>query len=124
MRSVQTAVRQRPSVPHTPLAQSSAARQIRPAAQGGQGPPQSKSLSVPFLRSSSHVAAAQTPAMQEAVTQSTPVAHGCPMSHGPHGPPQSAPVSPPLLTPSAQVGVMQTVSVHTPLSQSLPMAHV
>jgi hypothetical protein len=49
----------------TPLAQSVAARQPRPSAQRGQvPPPQSTSVSAPFLTPSMHEGAAQMPAAQ------------------------------------------------------------
>jgi hypothetical protein len=71
-------------------------------------PPQSTSVSAPFLIPSLQVGAgaAQKPAVQTALaTQSPAVAQAFPMAHRPQlPPPQSTSVSAPFLIPSEQVG--------------------
>src|SRR5437762_2933128 len=85
-----------------------------------QEPPQSTSVSVPFLTTSVQVATWQ-------VTLHTPLAQsdGAPqLLLVPHlvlqVPPQSTSLSVPFFTPSAQLGALQTLSAHTRFKQSLP----
>jgi hypothetical protein len=104
-----------------PLEQSEPTRQVLPVAQGGQTPPQSTSVSVPFLTASAQLAAWQLPAEQTPLLQSEGTAQDLPSGHGAQvPPPQSTAVSAPFLTPSAQLGAWQFPLEQTPLVQSLP----
>jgi hypothetical protein len=104
----------------TPVLQSLPAPQARPGAQSGHvGPPQSVSVSAPFLTPSVQLEAWQTPLAQTPVVQSPPALHDEPMPQRGQVPPQSVSVSVPFWTPSLQLGVRQSESVpHTPLRQS------
>jgi hypothetical protein len=92
---------------HTPLWQSLPAEHVLPAAHLPQeAPPQSMSVSVPFLTVSPHVGTwhffglpEQTP-----LWQSPPTLHVLPFAHELHPPPQSMSVSVPFLTVSLHAG--------------------
>jgi hypothetical protein len=83
-----------------------------PAAQSGHDPPQSTSLSLPFLTLSVHVSAWQTLPVQTSLTQSVAAPHAFP---GPQGvqlcPPQSTSLSVPFFTLSVQLASWQTLPV-------------
>src|SRR5207253_2195365 len=106
-----------------PLRQSLPSAQLLPSTHAVQlPPPQSMSVSLPFLAASLQVAARQmrlqVPLWQSpAAPQLTPFAHflPCPSQVTP---PQSTPVSVPFLTPSLQVGAWH-VTLQTPFWQSL-----
>ena len=84
--------------------QSLAARQDLLSAQSPQvAPPQSTSVSVPFLTPSEHVGAWQTLATQTLLAQSLATVQPPPAPQPAHEPPQSMPVSAPFLTPSEHV---------------------
>jgi hypothetical protein len=109
---------------HTPVWQSLPELHILPPAQGRQDkPPQSTSLSVPFLTPSEQLAGAQRNIRQTPLAQSLPVLHTLKSPQGGHvPPPQSTSVSFPSLIPSRQVdGVVQTPALHAPLWQSEPV---
>jgi hypothetical protein len=93
-----------------PLVQSVPATHALPFAQAGHcGPPQSTSVSPPFLCPSEHVAAGceQTPPVQTPLSQSLPVVQPLPSAHFGHvGPPQSMSVSVPFFVPSVHVGAV------------------
>jgi hypothetical protein len=112
----------------TLLWQSLAPVQVLPFAHlFGQGPPQSVSLSVPFLTPSPQVGAEHVPvaAGQTPLWQSPGTAHVFPVPHLPHAaPPQSMALSVPFLTRSEQLGVWQMFDTHTPLLQSFGPTHV
>lgn len=122
--SLQVAARQVPAV-QTPLEQSPFVAQILVSAQslpGTQPPPQSVSVSVPFLTESLQVGAlqvvAQTPLVQSvAALQVTPSAH---LRAGAQIPPQSTPVSVWFLALSVQVAAVQRLPEHSVLMQSVP----
>ena len=61
--------------------------------QGGQVPPQSVSVSEPFLRPSPQRGAWQTASRQRSLLQSASSRHASPAGQGGHTPPQSRPVS-------------------------------
>ena len=85
-------------------------------------PPQSTSVSVPFLTESEHDAAAQSPAEQTSLWQSVATPQPMPFAHLlEHDPPQSGPVSVPFLTPSEQLAAWHTLLVHTSVAQSAAM---
>ena len=64
----------------------------------GHDPPQSTSLSVPFLVESAHVAAWQVPLPHTRLAQSEGPPHPCPAPHAGHvAPPQSTSLSDPFL---------------------------
>ena len=70
-------------------------------------PPQSTSVSLPFLTSSSHVGTWQTLFVHTPLLQSSAPAHARPSSQrGQSGPPQSMSVSLPFFAVSSQTGVM------------------
>jgi hypothetical protein len=118
------------------LAQSAAALQPRPVAHFVlHEPPQSTSLSVPFLTPSLHESATQRcdVVLQTPLVQSPPAEHPPPVAHlVAHVPPQSTSVSLPSLTPSWQalatqrcVEVLQKVLVQSAaMLQPLPVAHL
>jgi hypothetical protein len=88
----------------TRLSQSSGTLHKRPSAQGAQLPPQSASVSVPFLTPSAQVGNSQKPelTLQTALVQSPPKLQRLPGSHLSHaGPPQSTSVSAPLCAESS-----------------------
>jgi hypothetical protein len=102
--------------------QSAAAPQIFPVAQGGQAPPQSTSVSVPFLIASLQEGGAQTEASQTRLSQSPGEEHPFPRAHPGHPPPQSTSVSVPFLRPSAQEGAVQAPLAQTLEAQSVAAA--
>jgi hypothetical protein len=110
---------------HTPLAQSEAPVHVLPVPHFGQdAPPQSTSVSVPFLTTSAHVGAWHTRPVHTPLWQSEPELHALPAAHFGHdAPPQSMSVSVPFLTTSVQLGDWQMLPTHTPLWQSLPPVH-
>jgi hypothetical protein len=91
---------------HTPLWQSVAPVQTLPATHLGQlAPPQSVSVSVPFLTTSVQVAGWHTSPVHTPLWQSLATAHVLPATHLLHeAPPQSMSVSVPFLTRSEQPG--------------------
>jgi len=95
---------QRPPL-HELVWQSPFATQVAPSPQAPQlGPPQSTSLSPPFLTPSEHVGAWQTPLTHTPLWPSPPLEQPPPVPHAAHGPPQSMPVSPPFCAPSLHDG--------------------
>ena len=80
-----------------------------PVAHVGQvPPPQSTSLSVPFLTESVHVAALQWPPVHTPLWQSLATKHCLPAAQVGHvPPPQSTSLSVPFLTASVQVAALQ-----------------
>ena len=100
---------------------------------GHAAPPQSTSVSVPFLSASTQVGtAAQTPPAQLPLTQSPLATQVFPLAHaGQDAPPQSTAVSVPSLKPSEQVGTDGTQMALTQLmleqsllrTQALPLTH-
>jgi hypothetical protein len=118
---------------HTPLVQSVTTKQTLLSAHLLQvPPPQSTSVSLPFLTVSLQVAATHLLAVH------TPLWQSLPSVHAPlvvqrlqlELPPQSTSLSPPFLTVSLHAGAMHSPPVHTPLWQSpftlhtLPSAHL
>src|SRR5207244_1392251 len=88
---------------HTPLAQSPSTAQAKPARQGAQAPPQSRSLSPAPRTPSAQLGARQAPPRQAPPAQSVATRQRCPAAHGPHtAPPQSTSLSPALCKPSSQ----------------------
>src|SRR4051794_17518007 len=93
---------------HTPLWQS--VPPVQPLLVGHLGqdpPPQSVSVSVPFLTPSPQVGVWQTLPVHTPLAQSLSPEHAFPLPHffaGAHDPPQSVSVSVPFLTPSPQLG--------------------
>jgi hypothetical protein len=114
---------------HTLDAQSCATPQARPVPHAWHvPPPQSTSVSVPFLIPSKHEGAWQMP-IQAPDVQSEPVRQVTPFAHGGHvPPPQSIPVSLPFKTPSEHEGTWHTFPEQKPdwqsdsLTQPPPMA--
>jgi len=93
-------------------------------AQGEHEPPQSTSVSFPFLVRSAQLAGWQRPLVQTPPTQSVDTAHPFAEAQGPQLPPQSTSVSVPSLTPSVQVGVAQICCTHaSALPQSVGTTH-
>jgi hypothetical protein len=74
---------------------------------GHEPPPQSTSVSVPFLTLSEQVAAWQMPLRQTPLWQSELAMHPLPVPQVGHEPPQSMSVSVPFFTPSVHDGVAQ-----------------
>jgi hypothetical protein len=113
---------------HTPLWQSLAAEQVLPAAHlPHEAPPQSVSVSVPFLTRSVQLDAWHRPAVHTPLWQSPATLQTLPAAHLPHvPPPQSMSVSAPFLTLSVQVAArhLSGEPKHTPLWQSAGSAHV
>jgi hypothetical protein len=108
----------------TPLAQSAALLQVLPGEHiPHPAPPQSMSVSVPFLSPSAHVAAWQTLAVHTLSMQSAPTLHVRLVGHGAQLPPQSLSVSSPFFTPSRHVGVRHSPFMHTPSLQSVALPH-
>src|SRR3954465_9254425 len=108
---------------HTPLAQSPAAAQTFPLAHFAHfGPPQLRSVSIPFLTASSQAGAAHSPPLHTPLAQSPPLVHILPSAQvGQAPPPQFRSVSAPFRAVSVHVGTAQVlvgVPVHTPLAQS------
>jgi hypothetical protein len=92
---------------HTPLWQSVTTLQSLLVPQAEHEPPQSVSVSVPFLVPSEQLDAWHVPAMHTPLVQSAPVVQPLPSAHlsvGAHEPPQSTSVSVPFLTMSPHVG--------------------
>jgi hypothetical protein len=125
----QLGARQVPPV-QTPLVQFAALiPHIRPLPQGGQPPPQLRSVSVPLRTMSVQSACWQMPPVQTPLVQLAPlVPHPCPSRHrrsGRHMPPQLTSVSVPFLMLSAvHDGGLQVPFVpQTPLTQSSPPPH-
>ena len=110
---------------HTSLRQSPAMAQPSVSSHFcGQDPPQSTSVSEPFLTPSPQLGAWHRLPVHTPVTQSLPPAQPSPTSQASgQDPPQSVSVSVPLRTPSLQVGAWQMLPLHTPLAQSLPVMH-
>ncbi len=76
-------------------------------------PPQSLSVSFPFLTPSTHVAAWQSIPLHTPSTQSAATAHVSPVAHvDPQAPPQSMSVSEPFFTPSLQLAGTHTCIAH------------
>jgi hypothetical protein len=91
---------------HTPLTQSAATPHAEPAEHFEHVPPQSVSLSVPFLTKSLQDAVWQTLPVHTRLTQSTEARQPSPAGHaGQVPPPQSVPVSLPFSTESAHVAL-------------------
>lgn len=111
--------------PQVKMPQSLSATQVLPTAQAPQLPPQSTSLSSPFLIPSVQVGAAQTPLAQLAEAQSAVTLQAALGAHFIQAPPQSLSVSLPSRIPSVQVGAMQTPAGQTrPDWQSFPFWHL
>ena len=104
--------------------QSLAAPQCRLTAQAlHSAPPQSTSLSLPFVTTSVQVGAAHallrhTPLWQLAARP----AHTRPVPHAEQVPPQSMSLSAPLRTASVHCAATQSPTEHTPLWQLFPAA--
>jgi len=106
--------------PQLPVMQSPGTWHILSWAQrvvGAHAPPQSLSVSVPFITPSMQVGAWQVVA-QTPDEQSVAALHFFPTAHTGQGPPQSTSVSVPLATLSVHVGSWQALPTHTPLWQS------
>ncbi|WP_248354746.1 hypothetical protein [Anaeromyxobacter oryzae] len=108
-----------------PLAQSPLEAQVLAVPQRGQVvPPQSTSVSVPFLTASAQLGDWHEPDAQTPLEQSRPRTQALPSAHaGQAPPPQSTPVSAPSRIPSTQVGVVQTFARQSPPAQSVPVRH-
>src|SRR5207245_1350669 len=88
---------------HIMLLQSVPVMHTLPRSQGEQsGPPQSTSVSLPFLTPSLHDDAAHIRLVQNPLWQSLPWRHILWASHGMHEPPQSISVSSPSFARSMQ----------------------
>jgi len=101
--------------------------QILPAAHPGQvPPPQSTSVSVPFLTKSVHVEALHTLVMQTPEMQSEAIRQLLVSVHLAHElPPQSMALSDPFWMPSAHVGGRHRFPVQFPDAQSRgPLVHI
>jgi hypothetical protein len=99
---------------HTPLAQSPATAQVFAESQGGQPPPQSTSVSVPFSTPFAQLAVLQEPAVQCPEAQSWARAHVAPFAHAAHAPPpQSTALSSWFFTRSVQVAPAHFPAVQT-----------
>jgi hypothetical protein len=120
--ALQSVEQQTPSE-QVPAAQSPAAAQSFPRLHGLQDPPQSTSLSSPFLMPSSH--ATHTPPTHLLETQSVPEPQLFPFAHFAQDPPQSTSLSSPFVRPSVQLTQMpgDTLASQRPLSQSVPTLH-
>jgi hypothetical protein len=114
---------------HTPLEQSPDTEQRRSFAHLAQAPPpQSTSVSVPFLTVSGQAGAWHFLGLPEhtPLPQSLAIAHDSPVVQRVQrlAPPQSTSVSTPFLTTSLQLGTWQMFEMHTPLKQSFVATHV
>src|SRR6185503_21083953 len=117
--SEQVAARHLKSVPQTELTQSPFVVQTRPALHFGQvDPPQSTSVSLPFMTPSEHDAAVQTLFVHRLLVQSAFALHAWPLGHFGQLPPQSTADSEPFFTLSVQFGAWHSPDVQTPLEQS------
>jgi hypothetical protein len=97
---------------HAPAAQLEGDVHALPSWQAGHEPPQSMSLSVPFLTASVHEGAAHVPLTHTPEAQSVPARQATPAAHGEHAsPPQSTSVSFPFFTWSPQVAGRQVPPV-------------
>jgi hypothetical protein len=109
------------------LTQSVSTMQTFPVEHGLQtGPPQSTSVSVPFLSPSRQLDASQTPATQSSLVQSVSTAHFWAVAHGAQTPPpQSTSVSVPFWMPSVHEdpAAWQMPATQSALVQSLSAAH-
>jgi len=87
---------------------------------GQSGPPQSMSLSLPFVTRSEQVGSAQRCSSSHTpLWQSVGTAQPSPAGHALQAPPpQSLPVSLPLWVPSLQLAAWQVPSLHSPSRQS------
>lgn len=105
--------------------QSVAVVQARFIAHGLQVlPPQSTSVSLPFLTVSVQLAAAQSLAEQTPLVQSVAATHALESAHFPQvPPPQSTSVSLPFLVVSEQEGAAHTPFTHDPPLQSVAATH-
>jgi hypothetical protein len=114
---------------HSVLTQSAPATHALPSEHLGQlGPPQSTSVSLPFLVLSEQLVlgAVQRLLLHRALEQSAAPLHALPVAHFGHaGPPQSMSVSEPSRVPLVQVagGARQRLLVHRPELQSAPAPH-
>jgi hypothetical protein len=111
----------------TPASQSPAILQIRPDAHlPAHAPPQSASVSLPFLTPSAHADAWHLDGLPEhtPLWQSAAPTHSLPVTHLGQSDPQSVSVSVWSFTPSVHVGARHVPAVHTPLWQSPPTVHV
>jgi hypothetical protein len=107
-----------------PELQSAGATQIFPLAHLAQLPPQSTSVSVPFLAASVHVAVAQRPPVHAPLRQSVYVLQSIPFAQSAHvPPPQSTSVSKPFFTTSLQLVAMHFPAEHSLLAQSARTVH-
>jgi hypothetical protein len=110
----------------TLLIQSPATLHVLPVPQSPHvPPPQSTSVSAPFLTTSEHVGAWQV-TLQTPLEQSFGAPHVLPVPHRAQpgdgvGPPQSMSLSPWFFAPSAHVGVVQASDTHRVLVQSVPV---
>src|SRR5689334_1845720 len=104
-----------------PLWQSFATLQCLPLAHLPQSPPQSVSVSLPFLTRSEQLGVWQMFETQTPLAQSLAPPHTCPAAHlfG-QPPPQSVSVSPPFFTMSVHDAFWQVggIPLQTPLWQS------
>jgi hypothetical protein len=114
----------------TPVAQSAATLQPPPVGQVLPAatqvvPPQSTSVSVPFLTVSLHDAVVHLPALHRLLAQSVFKVQFLAAAQRAQvvEPPQSVSDSPPLVWPSAQLAVWHTLPVHTLLVQSEATPH-
>lgn len=88
-------------------------------------PPQSTSVSRPFLTMSEHVGARQTMPVQTPLVQSVVTLHPRPSAQGRHVvPPQSTPVSSLFFTMSVQLDAWQLPLLQILLAQSVSTEHV
>src|SRR4051812_5811353 len=86
-----------------------------------QVPPQSMSVSAPFLTPSVQLGTWHTPPPHRALAQSKGMEQALPLPHfcvGAQPPPQSTSVSVPFLMPSEHDGAWQDPVMHTALAQS------
>jgi len=104
----------------TPLVQSLPAMQLCPSAHFMQvGPPQSTSVSVPFLTPSKQVAARQMLLMQTLLWQAFPEQQGCPaLPHCVHVPPKQTKVVVPQALPEQQGCPAPPHATHVPAEQT------
>jgi hypothetical protein len=95
------------------LMQSAAVTHVSPATHLGQElPPQSTSLSVPFLMASAQVTPMHVPFLHESVVQSDATTQRWVSLQGGQAPPQSISVSVPFLTLSLHAAGWQTELMH------------